>query len=69
MGEQLVQSLAGHFDPAAFRDQYRDRVMDLIDAKAKGRKPKLAKFKPRKTGDDALTAALQASLAGRKNVA
>ncbi len=69
MGEQLVKTLAGKFDPAAFRDEYRDRVMDLINTKAKGRKPKLTTFKPKKTSDDALTAALQASLSGRKKVA
>ena len=69
MGEQLVETLAGEFDPAAFHDEYRDRVMDLINTKAKGRKPKLTTFKPKKTSDDALTAALSASLAGRKKVA
>jgi len=69
MGEQLIETLAGKFDPAAFRDEYRDRVMDLINAKAKGRKPKFETFKPKKTSDDALTSALQASLAGRKKVA
>ena len=66
MGEQLIETLAGKFDPAAFRDEYRDRVMDLINAKAKGRKPKLATFKPKKTSDDALTSALAASLRRKK---
>lgn len=38
MAEQLVQALAGEFEPAAFRDEHRDRVLELIAAKAKGKK-------------------------------
>ncbi len=64
MAEQLVNALAAKWDPSRFRDQYRDRVMDLIEAKAKGRKPKVATFRPRQTEESALTSALQASLAG-----
>jgi DNA end-binding protein Ku len=66
MAQQLVSALEGEFDPAAFRDHYRDRVMDLINAKARGRKPKVAKFKPRKPAGEELTGALEASLAGLK---
>lgn len=69
MGEQLVETLSGHFDPAAYRDEYRDRVMDLINTKARGRKPKLQTFRPKETKEGALAAALEASLAGRKKVA
>lgn len=64
MAEQLVNALEAKWDPSRFRDEYRDRVMDLIDAKAKGRKPKIATFRPRQTEESALTNALQASLAG-----
>ena len=69
MGEQLVVALTGTFDATQFRDEYRDRVMDLINTKAKGRKPKFETFKPTKTTDDALARALEASLGGRKKVA
>ena len=69
MGQQLIEALAGTFDPAAFRDEYRNRVMDLINAKARGRKPKVATFKPRKTSEDALSKALEASLTKRGKVA
>ena len=43
--------------------------LSTASTQAKGRKPKLTTFKPKKTSDDALTAALSASLAGRKKVA
>ena len=45
--------------------------MDLINAKARGRKPKVEKFRPKKTSEVGLARALEASLtkSGRKNVA
>ncbi|MGZ4779821.1 MAG: non-homologous end joining protein Ku [Thermoanaerobaculia bacterium] len=64
MGEQLVEALAGEFDPSQFRDEYRDRVMDLIRTKERGGKVKVTTFRPKKTADDALTGALAASLSG-----
>jgi DNA end-binding protein Ku len=38
MAKQLVEALADEFDPTAFRDEFHDRVLELIKAKAKGRK-------------------------------
>lgn len=71
MAEKLIDTLSGTFDPEQFRDEYHDRVMDLINAKAHGRKPKIQKFHPRKTREDALEKTLEASLAaaGRRSVA
>ena len=63
MAEQLVAALSGKFDPSEFRDAYRDRVMELIEAKARGRKPTVKKFRPRKV-EESLDRALEASLAG-----
>src|SRR5579862_2659885 len=34
MAEQLIASLSGEFDPSKFRDEYRDRVLKLIERKA-----------------------------------
>ena len=62
MARQLLKALEGTFDPAKFRDEYRARVMDLIEMKAKGRKPKVQKFRPRKTDEDRIANALEASL-------
>jgi DNA end-binding protein Ku len=41
MAKQLVELLEGEFDPAEFSDEYRERLMDFIEKKAKGRKPRL----------------------------
>ncbi len=64
MAEQLISALEEPFDPAQFRDEYHDRVMDLIKTKARGGKVKVTKFRPKKTEDNQLDKALQASLAG-----
>ena len=69
MAEQLIEALHAEFDPEQFRDDYRDRVMELIEAKAKGRKPKVVKFRPRVKETDDITDALTASLAGMKKKA
>lgn len=62
LAEQLVDALADHFDPAAYHDTYRERVQELVEAKAKGKKPKLHRPKTKKASDD-LERALTASLA------
>jgi len=69
MAEQLLEALHGEFDPAQFEDQYRARVLDLVETKAKGRKPKVVAFRPKKVKDDQLADALQASLAKTKRKA
>ncbi len=37
LAEQLVSALAGDFDPTVFHDEYRERVHELVQAKAQGR--------------------------------
>lgn len=67
MAGQLITALHGEFDPSKFRDEYRARVMELVEAKhAGGGKPKLKVFKPRAQKEDAITDALAASLAATK---
>ena len=67
MATQLVTALHGKFDPAQYRDEYRARVMELVEAKAEGGgKPKLKVFRPRPQQDDKITDALAASLAATK---
>lgn len=41
MAKHLVSLLEGEFNPADFKDEYRERVMEFIAKKAKGRAPKL----------------------------
>ena len=66
MGEQLVGALAGTFDPSQYRDEYRERVMDLIKTKERGGKVKVKAFRPKKTSEDALSNALAASLSSMR---
>ena len=69
MAEQLISALEERFDPAALHDDYRARVLELIESKAHGRKPKVAKFRPKKTDEETLGNALEASLRGLKKAA
>jgi DNA end-binding protein Ku len=62
LAKQLVDALAGPFDPADYRDEYRERVLAYIEDKQRGKHVKLRRFKPRKVQDDALVAALEQSL-------
>jgi DNA end-binding protein Ku len=65
MAATLVEQLAADFDPRRYKDTYRDRVMKLIEAKAKGKQPDLKMPEPPEPTDD-LLAALEASLKGAK---
>lgn len=65
MARQLVEALRGPFEPEQYRDEYRDRVMKLIEAKASGKRVPRAKAPKRKEAGS-LTDALQASLARAK---
>jgi DNA end-binding protein Ku len=66
MANQLIESLASDFEPEKYRDEYRERVLDLIERKAQGEtivieEPEAA---PEKVPD--LMAALEASIASAK---
>jgi DNA end-binding protein Ku len=63
MAKQLVAALEGEFNPAEYKDEYRDRVMEFIERKAKGHAPRLHAVKSkRKTTslDDMLARSLKA---------
>ena len=36
MAQQLIDSLSAEFDPTKYKDEYRERVLDLIERKAAG---------------------------------
>ncbi|HET9691828.1 MAG TPA: Ku protein [Acidimicrobiales bacterium] len=63
MAERLVESLTVAFDPAKYHDDYREKVLALIDAKAAGEvvEAPTAPAQPAEIHD--LLAALEASLA------
>src|SRR4051794_15279204 len=65
MAKSLVDQLAADFQPSRYKDTYRDRVVKLVEAKAKGKEPDLEMPEPPEPTDD-LLAALQASLKGAK---
>jgi len=69
MAEQLLGALHGEFDPTQFKDEYRARVLDLVETKAAGKKPKVVSFRPKKVKEEQLADALEASLAGAKKKA
>jgi DNA end-binding protein Ku len=65
MAEQLVSSMSGEFDPSEEHDEYREALMQVIEAKIAGQKPEPArKTEPTKIGD--LMAALEASVAAAR---
>jgi DNA end-binding protein Ku len=37
MAAQLIEAMTGEFDPAAYRDEYRDALMQVIESKIEGR--------------------------------
>ncbi len=61
LAEQLVSALEDEFDAAAYRDAYRDQVLDLIEAKALGKIVKFPKDKVSRR-KSSLAASLEASL-------
>jgi len=65
MAEQLIASMGEEFDPGQERDEYREALMQVIEAKIAGEKPVPAKqSEPTKIGD--LMAALEASVAAAR---
>jgi DNA end-binding protein Ku len=63
MAGQLVESLHERFKPEAFKDTYRERVLEMIKRKAKGEEIEIPQAEQPEQGDD-LMAALEASLGG-----
>ncbi len=61
LAEQLIESLAGSFDPSKYRDEYRSRVEALIEAKRAGQEAEAAEA-PRLAPVIDLMEALQQSL-------
>jgi DNA end-binding protein Ku len=56
MAEQLISAMEGEFDPLHYRDEYREKILQLIETKARGGTISLRKFKPKKREVDVKTA-------------
>jgi DNA end-binding protein Ku len=67
MAKQLIESLSGDFDPSGFRDEYRERVLDLIERKAAGETITIEEPAAEKKEVPDLMAALEASISASKS--
>ena len=63
MAEQLIESLSAEFEPSKFHDEYRERVLDLIERKAAGEEIAVQPEVEEPAAAPDLMAALEASLA------
>jgi DNA end-binding protein Ku len=67
MAEQLIESLSTDFDPTAYRDEYREQLLGLIERKAEGKEIVTPESEePRATKAPDLMAALEESIAAVK---
>jgi DNA end-binding protein Ku len=66
MAQQLIDSLSSEFDPSQYRDEYRDKVLELIERKAQGEEIAVQPEAPEPAKVPDLMAALEASLAAVK---
>jgi DNA end-binding protein Ku len=66
MARQLIESLAADFDPTKYKDEYRERVLELIEAKAEGQEIAMPEVPEQPSEVPDLMAALEASLAEAK---
>jgi DNA end-binding protein Ku len=65
LAEQLVESITADFDPAAWQNEYRERLCKLIQAKARGKKIAPVRVKKKPSQAD-LAASLRASIAAAR---
>src|SRR3954454_10307185 len=68
MAEQLIESLSTDFDPSAYRDEYREQLLGLIERKAEGKEIVASEAEaPQATKAPDLMAALEESIAAVKD--
>jgi DNA end-binding protein Ku len=68
MAEQLIDSLSTEFDPGAYRDEYREQLLALIERKAEGKEIVASEEEaPQATKAPDLMAALEQSIAAVKD--
>ncbi len=63
MAQQLIDSLSAEFDPSRYHDEYRERVLELIERKAAGEEITVQPQAEEPAAAPDLMAALEASLA------
>jgi DNA end-binding protein Ku len=62
MAAQLIEAMTGEFDPAAYHDEYREALMQVIESKVEGRETVEVEAPAEATKLVDLMAALQASV-------
>ncbi|HEV7484023.1 MAG TPA: Ku protein [Solirubrobacterales bacterium] len=68
MAEQLIESLSTEFEPGAYRDEYREQLLGLIERKAEGKEIVASEAEaPQATKAPDLMAALEQSIAAVKD--
>ena len=67
MAQQLIDSLSSEFDPTSYHDEYREKVLELIEMKASGQEIAVQPDAPEPAKVPDLMAALEASLAAVKD--
>jgi len=67
MAQQLIDSLSSEFDPTSYHDEYREKVLELIEKKASGEEIAVQPEAPEPAKVPDLMAALEASLAAVKD--
>ena len=68
MAQQLIESLSGDFEPDKYKDQYREKVLQLIEKKAQGEEIAIAPEAPAPAKVPDLMAALEASASPRSGL-
>jgi DNA end-binding protein Ku len=67
MAQQLIDSLSSEFEPERYHDEYREKVLELIERKAAGEEIAVQPEAPQPARVPDLMAALEASLAAVKS--
>src|SRR3954471_6397155 len=67
MAQQLIESLSSEFEPERYHDEYREKVLELIEKKASGEEILVQPEAPAPAKVPDLMAALEASLAAVKS--
>ena len=62
LAAQLVGALSGPFEHAQFRDEYRERVLELVGRKRKGQTIDVVRWRAKPVADDSLVDALRRGL-------
>jgi DNA end-binding protein Ku len=66
MGLALIDQYTEDFDVSKYKDNYHTELLQLIEAKAKGKRPTIKKLKPKATKSDDLYGQLMNSLQSKK---